>query len=146
VCAASRYIQEVFRDVYAIDARARAEALSTDKRLALHQAESRPMMDALHTWLRAQLEEHRVEPNSGLGQAIRYLIHHWTPPTRFLEVAGAPLDSNLDSNVVERALKRAILHRKASLFYKTWNGAQVGDLFMALIHTCELNRVEAFET
>ena len=76
-----------------------------------------------------------------LGQAIRYVLRHWQPLTRFLEVAGAPLDSN----VVERALKRAILHRKASLFYKTRNGAQVGDLFMALIHTCELNRVEAFE-
>jgi len=137
----SRYILEVFRDVYAIDARARAEALSPDERLALHQAESRPLMDALHTWLRAQLDEHRVEPNSGLGQAIRYVLRHWQPLTRFLEVAGAPLDSN----VVERALKRAILHRKASLFYKTRNGAQVGDLFMALIHTCELNRVEAFE-
>ena len=37
-----------------------------------------------------------------------------------------------------RGLKKAILHRKNSLFYKTQNGAQVGDLFMSLIHTCEL--------
>ena len=35
-------------------------------------------------------------------------------------------------------MKKAILHRKNSLFYKTQNGAQVGDLFMSLIHTCEL--------
>jgi len=91
--------------------------------------------------LGAQLDERRVEPNSGLGQAIAYFLKHWTPLTRFLEVVWAPLDSNL----VERALKRAILHRKASLFYKTPNGAHVGDLFMAIIHTCELNRVEAFD-
>ena len=76
-------------------------------------------MEALHTWFGAQLDERRVEPHSGLGQAITYFLKRWTPLTRFLEVAGAPLDSNL----VERALKRAILHRKASLFYKTPNEA-----------------------
>ena len=35
------------------------------------------------------------------------------------------------------ALKKAILHRKNVLFYKTQNGAAVGDLFMSLIHTAE---------
>src|SRR5712691_318216 len=137
----SRYILETFRDVYRYDARARERGLTPEARLAFHQMHSRPLMDALHSWLAAQLTERRIEPNSGLGQAIRHLLKHWIPLTRFLEVPGAPLDSNL----VERALKRAILHRKASLFYKTPNGAQVGDLFMALVHTCELNGIEAFD-
>jgi hypothetical protein len=35
-------------------------------------------------------------------------------------------------------LKRSVLHRKNALFYRTLNGAQVSDLFMSLIHTCEL--------
>jgi hypothetical protein len=51
----------------------------------------------------------------------------------------------LDTNLVERTLKKAILHRKNALFYKTENGAAVGDLFMSLIHTCELNGVNAFD-
>jgi transposase len=51
----------------------------------------------------------------------------------------------VDNNLVERALKKAILHRKNSLFYKTGNGAEVGDLFMSLIHTCELNEVNSFD-
>jgi hypothetical protein len=42
-------------------------------------------------------------------------------------------------------LKKAILHRKNSLFYKTLNGARVGDLFMSLIHTCELNGANPFD-
>jgi hypothetical protein len=46
---------------------------------------------------------------------------------------------------VERALKKAILHRRNSLFYKTENGAEVGDLFMSLIYTCELNGVNPFD-
>ncbi len=64
-------------------------------------------------------------------------------PTEFVELI-AP-GALLDSNIVERALKRAILHRKNSLFYKTENGAEVGDLFMSLIHTCELNGVNPFD-
>jgi transposase len=46
---------------------------------------------------------------------------------------------------VERALKKAILNRKNALFYKTLNGAVVGDLFMSLIHTCELNGANPFD-
>jgi hypothetical protein len=48
-------------------------------------------------------------------------------------------------NLCERALKKAILHRKNSLFFRTLNGAQVGDLFMSLIHTAELHQVEPFD-
>ena len=49
------------------------------------------------------------------------------------------------NNICERALKRAILHRKNALFYKTGHGAHVGDVFMSLIHTCELCGVNAFD-
>src|ERR1700721_591278 len=94
-----------------------------------------------HVWLKAQLAERKTEPNSGLGKAIPYLLRHWTGLTLFLREAGAPLDNNR----VERSLKRAILHRKNSLFYKTLNGAQVGDLFMSLIHTCELCGANPFD-
>src|SRR5581483_7744745 len=82
-----------------------------------------------------------AEPNSALGSAIRYMLRHWEPLTLFLRQAGAPLDNN----VCERALKKAILHRKNALFYKTPNGARVGDLFMSLIYTCQLNEVNPFD-
>ena len=65
---------------------------------------------------------------------------HWSNLTLFLRVAGAPLDNN----ICERALKKAILHRKNALFYKTLNGARVGDAFMSLIHTAELSGVDPF--
>ncbi len=51
----------------------------------------------------------------------------------------------LDNNVCEQALKKAILHRKNAYFYKTEHGAHVGDLFMSLVPTCELNGVNPFE-
>ena len=42
-------------------------------------------------------------------------------------------------------MKRAVLHRKNALFYRTLNGAQVGDLFMTLIHTCQLCGANSFD-
>jgi hypothetical protein len=136
-----RFVLEMLGQVYGHDAEARERGLTPDERLRLHQERSRPVMDKLHAWLEAQLDERRTEPNSGLGQAIKYLLRHWQPLTLFLRKAGAPLDNN----VAERALKRAILHRKNALFYRTLHGAQVGDLFMSLIHTCQLCGVNSFD-
>ena len=136
-----RFVLEAFREIYRYEAVTRKQGMSPEDRLAFHQEHSKPVTEKLHSWLQAQFQERTVEPNSGLGQAISYLLNHWQKLTLFLEKAGVPLDNN----IVERALKKAILHRKNSLFYKTRNGAQMGDLFMSLIHTCELNDVNAFD-
>jgi hypothetical protein len=136
-----RFVLESFRDIYGYEAEAKRRGLVPEERLRFHQEHSQPVMDALRTWFEAQFVEKKVEPNSGLGEAITYCLKRWTRLTLFLRQAGAPLDSN----IVERALKKAILHRKNSLFYKTENGAEVGDLFMSLIHTCELNDVNPFD-
>lgn len=132
-----RYVLEVLEKVYHNDALARKDNLSAEERLIFHQTHSGPPMEELRAWLKRQFDERLVEPNSGLGAAINYLRKHWEKLTLFLRVAGAPLDNNL----CERALKKAIMHRKNSLFYKTQHGADVGDLYMTLIHTCELNGV-----
>jgi hypothetical protein len=136
-----QFVLESLREVHHYDAEAEGQGLSPEARLRYHQKHSQPVMDALHAWFLAQFAEKKVEPNSGLGEAISYCLKRWDRLTLFLHQAGAPLDSN----IVERALKKAILHRKNSLFYKTENGAEVGDLLMSLIHTCELNGVNPFE-
>lgn len=129
-----QYVLEALGEVYGNDETARKQTMTPDERLKYHQARSGPLMEQLRQWGEGQLNEHKVEPNSGLGKAIRYLLNHWENLTLFLRQPGAPLDSN----IVERALKKAILNRKNALFYKTRNGARVGDLYMSLIHTCEL--------
>ena len=136
-----RYVLETLRGVYHHDALARKQELLPEDRLRFHQEHSGPLMTELHQWLEAQLAEHKTEPNSGLGKAISYLLNHWPKLTLFLQRPDAPLDNN----IVERALKKAILNRKNALFYKTVNGAAVGDLFMSLIHTCELNGANPFD-
>ena len=135
------YVLEILKDVYANDAEAKSQEMSDQQRLEFHQKQSGPKMDELKVWLTEQIDQHKVEPNSSLGEAIGYMLKHWEKLTLFLRQPGAPLDNN----VCERALKKAILHRKNSYFYKTQNGARVGDLFMSLIHTCELNGVNPFD-
>lgn len=135
------HVLELLGQVYAHDAEAKKRGLSADERLAWHQQKSAPLMDQLEVWGRQQINERRVEPNSGLGKAIAYMQHRWDALTLFLRKPGAPLDNN----VCERALKKAILHRKNSLFFKSTNGARVADLYMSLIHTCELNRANPFD-
>ena len=111
------------------------------ERLAFHREHSRPRMVKLLNWFRHELRARRIEPNSPLGEAIAYMKRHWFKLTLFYRRAGAPLDNN----ICERALKKAILHRKNALFYKTDRGAGVGDLFMSLIYTAELSGVDPFD-
>ena len=134
-----RHLLETLREVYRSEHE--TKGMSPPERLVHHQNRSGPVMAELREWLQDQLQSRKAEPNSGLGKAIDYMLKHWVELTLFLREPGAPLDNNL----CERALKRAILHRKNSLFYKTINGARVGDTFMSLIHTAELNDANPFD-
>lgn len=135
------HVIEQLRIVYKNDDLVKNNNLSPHERLAYHQEHSKEIMDDLHTWLQKQFAQKTVEPNSDLGKAVNYMLNHWKPLTLFLEKPGAPLDNN----ICEQAIKIAIRHRKNSLFYKTENGAHVGDVFMSLIHTCRLNKINAFD-
>jgi hypothetical protein len=139
--AECRRVLESLGKVFEIDAACREQALSDDERLVIHQRDSAPVMAELQRWMIAELDEKRVEPNSGLGDAFQYLLKRWDKLTLFLRVPGAPLDNN----ICERALKMAIRHRNNSLFYRSLRGARVGDIYMALIYTAELHDENPFE-
>ncbi len=136
-----RRVIEAFKVVYHNDKVAREEGMTDEERLSHHQSHSKQAMDDLKAWLQQQFDDKLVEPNSALGEAINYLLRRWDSLTLFLRKAGAPLDNN----ICERALKKAILHRKNSMFYKTRTGALVGDIYMSLIYSCELSGVNALD-
>jgi len=135
------YVLKTLGEVYHNDAITSEQGMTPEQRLHFHQAKSGPLMEKLHCRLGNHFDDKKVEPNSSLGKAINYMLNHWKELTLFLRVAKAPLDNN----VCERALKMAILHRKNSLFYKTEHGAYIGDLFMSLIHTCALSKINPFD-
>jgi hypothetical protein len=98
-------------------------------------------MEALHAWMINELANKRAEPNSGLGHAYNYMLKRWHKFTVFLRKAGAPIENN----IAERTLKKAICHRRNSLFYRSQRGADVGDMFMSLIHTVQIRGANPFD-
>lgn len=136
-----RLVIEAIGTIYHHDKLSKELEHSDEQRLAYHQEHSEPVMNRLKDWLDEQFQAKRVEPNSNLGKAIQYLRKHWTGLTLFLRVPGAPLDNN----AAERVLKRAVLHRKNSLFYRTAKGAKTGDVYMSLIQTCQRNGINPFD-
>jgi hypothetical protein len=132
-------VLNAIKEVYEVEAQ--TKGMSDSQRLIHHQEKSSPVMSELKEWIEKEINEKRAEPNSSLGKAYAYTLRHWKELTQFLVLPGCPIDNN----EAERALKLVVLNRKSSLFYKTENGAFVGDLLMSLIRTCELNGVRAWD-
>jgi transposase len=137
----SRTILEHLRIVFKNDEDARQQRMSDIHRLRHHQKHSGLVLGRLRKWMRKQFRDRRIEENSGLGSAIRYLLKHWRKLTLFLRRPGVPLTNN----ILERALKMAIRHRNNSYFFRSEEGARVGDLYMSLIHTAELHGANPFD-
>ena len=125
------FVLKQIETVYINERYCKDNNLSADERLVYHQENSGPAMASLHVWLKNQWQFRMTEHNSTLGNAIAYMLRHWVPLTKFLEVPGVPIDNSL----AERLIKVAIRHRRNSLFYKTNFGAKVGDCFMSIIQT-----------
>ena len=136
-----RFVIETLAEVYKYDEEARVEKMTLSERLCFHQEKSKPLMDKLEEWFDEQFTQKKIEPNSNLGGVIKYMQNHWQKMTGFLRIEGAPLDNNC----LEQALKVAILNRKNAYFYKTENGAYVGDVLMSLIETCRRAKANPFD-
>ncbi len=120
--------------LYAIEAEIRGRP--AEERHAVRQERSRPLVDALHAWLRVQLE--RVCGRSNLAEAIRYALRRWPGLVLFLEDGRI----ELDNNTVERALRPIALGRKNALFAGSDGGARHWAIVASLVATAKLNGVE----
>ena len=127
------HILSELRRVFALEKQ--CFGLTEAQRFKRHKYESAPIMQALHKWLKDLMSSKSVEPNSGMGKAINYMLKRWKKFTLFTRKSGVPLENN----IAERALKRSILHRRNSLFFRTQHGADLGDIYMSIIHTAELH-------
>jgi len=68
------YVLDVFEQIYKNDAITKNKKMSEDQCLQFHQKHSGPVMEEFYRWLKSHLEEKKVEPNSGLGDAISYML------------------------------------------------------------------------
>jgi transposase len=121
-------------ELYKIEAEVRGRP--ADERRAIRQERSKPIVDALHGWLTAQLE--RVSRRSTLAEAIRYVLRHWPGLVLFLDDGRL----ELDTNTIERAIRPISLGRKNSLFAGSDGGARHWAIVASLAATAKLNGVE----
>src|SRR3954453_23749996 len=121
-------------ELYRIEAEIRGRP--AEERRAIRQERSRPIVDALHAWLTAQLG--RVSGKSGLAEAIRYALRHWQGLALFLDDGRL----ELDTNTVERPIRPVALGRKNSLFAGSDGGARWWAIVASLVATAKLNGVE----
>lgn len=129
---------EVYAKTFDNDDKARALGLDPDQRMRYHREHSKPQMSRLWEMCKEKIDGNLVEPNSPLWEPVSFVINQWPRLTRFYEVPGVPLDSNL----VEQALIIPVRYLASSFAYKTQNGADVGDRHMSLIATANANGVE----
>lgn len=130
-----QHVIDQLGQIYKNDALSKKLNHTPSERLIYHQKNSSHIMNDLNTWMEEKIENHEVEPNGSLGQAIEYFLTHWNGLTAFLRIEGAPL-SNAE---VERLVKRCVLRRKGSLFYFSLFGALIGDINMSLIETAKFH-------
>ena len=71
---------------------------------------------------------------------MRYMLRHWDGLTLYLDDGRL----EMDTNVVERAIRPVTITRKNSLFAGSDAGARHWAIANTLIQTCKLNDVEPF--
>ena len=124
--------------IYETEKITRDRKMIAEERLAFHQLHSKPRMEEIKAMCEEKVKSRLVEPRSPLWAPIQFFINQWPRLTKFLEVPGMPLDTNL----CEQSLIAPVRYLAASFNYHTENGAQVGDQAMSFVATAHANGVE----
>jgi len=109
---------------------------SAEERLAVRQMLSRPLVDDLHVYMRAQVA--RLARGHDLAKAIKYILKRWAGFTLFLEDGRVCLSNN----AAERGLRGIALGRKSWLFCGSDRGGQRAAAMYSLIVTAKMNGVD----
>ena len=120
-------------ELYQIEAEIRGE--EADARRAVRQQKSKPLIEALKSWLEEMLRQ--VPSGSSIAQAIRYGFNQWDGLLRFLDDGRI----EIDSNTVERSMRPVALNRKNALFAGNDEGAENWAMLASLIETCKLHGI-----
>lgn len=119
--------------LYAIEKEIRGQ--SAEVRKQIRQEKSAPLVDDFERW--ADRQKGRLSAKSRLAEALRYIINQRKGLRRFLEDGRI----EMDSNIVERAIRPLTLNRKNALFAGNDLGGSNWGIVASLIETCKLNNV-----
>ena len=109
---------------------------SPAERREVRQARSRPLLEAMHVWLKATLA--KLSQKSDVAVAIRYALERWTALLRFCDDGRI----EIDNNAAERALRAVALGRKNYLFAGSDAGGERAAAIYSLLGSAKLNGID----
>jgi transposase len=109
---------------------------SAEQRRAARDERSRPLVDDLESWLRAQYAQ--LSAKSKTARAIDYLLKRWPAFTRFLDDGRVCLSNN----AAERALRGIAVGRRNWTFASSDEGGRRAAAMYTLIETAKLNGID----
>jgi transposase len=121
-------------ELYAIEAAVNGQP--PEQRRAVRQAQSKPLLDALHAWMLEQ--RRRLSGKSTLGKALQYALNRWDALVRYVEDGRLSIDNNL----AERLLKDIAVTRKNYLFVGSDAGGQRAAIIYTIAETAKLNGLD----
>jgi len=124
---------EIIGKCYDVERHMSEQKLTTDQIKAYRQKMSKPILEALHTWLISI--KPKVPPKSSLSKAITYTLNQWGPLTRYLEDG----QLSIDNNAAERQIRPFTIGRKNWLFMGSVAGAEAASVIYSLIETAKAN-------
>jgi len=109
---------------------------SPSERKEVRQARSRPLLTAMHAWLKETLA--KLSQKSDVAMAIRYALDRWDALLRFSEDGRI----EMDNNAAERALRAVALGRKNYLFAGSDGGGERAAAIYSLLGSAKLNGID----
>jgi transposase len=126
--------------LYGIEAELREPRAGPEARHATRQAQSRPLIEALHHYL-TDLQIRRVHlPQSLMGKATRYALNQWESLGVYLEDGRV----EIDSNGVENAIRPSALGKKNWLFVGDAQAGARAATFYTLMANCRAHAIDPY--
>jgi transposase len=135
---AAHALNEFFRPLYAIEAEARRLEMGPDARKQLRVARAKPILDSFKSWLDQKSLE--TPPSLTLGKAIGYAVNEWPKLIRYVEDGRIEIDTNL----IENAIRPYCVGRRAWLFHDSPEGAAAGAALYGIVETAKANGLEPY--
>ena len=137
--ARAEHALELIQQLYAVERRAKQQALEFEHRYQLRIQEAVPVLDTFHHWLKENMAQ--VLPKSAIGKAIAYSLKLWPRLIRYTENGKWSIDNNL----VENSIRPLALGRKNYLFAGSHQAAKYADMLYSFLGTCKMNDINPFD-
>lgn len=122
--------------LYAVESQIRDQGLNVDQARELREQRSLPELQALKTWMLAQLTA--MTAGTAGARALQYSLKRWEALERYAHSGDLPIDNNR----IERLIRPWAIGRKNWLFAGSMKAAQRAAAIMSLIESAKLNGLE----